>query len=52
MEKEKKGHTPSEITDAANQVKIVAEMSTDEEMREGLEEQKMNDGYPGSCGGV
>lgn len=32
------------------EVKVVAEMPNDDEMREGLEEQKKNDGYPDSCG--
>jgi hypothetical protein len=32
------------------QVKVVAEMPEDEEMRDKLEETKEHDGYPGSCG--
>jgi hypothetical protein len=32
------------------QVKVVAEMPDDEEMREHLQEMKEHDGYPGSCG--
>jgi hypothetical protein len=31
-------------------VKVVAEMSDDDEMRESLQEMKENDGYPESCG--
>ncbi|WP_197080949.1 hypothetical protein [Gordoniibacillus kamchatkensis] len=30
--------------------KLVAEAPSDEEMRGKLEEWRMNDGYPGSCG--
>jgi hypothetical protein len=30
-------------------VKLVAEMPGDEEMRQDLDEMKMNDGYQGSC---
>jgi hypothetical protein len=32
------------------QVKLVAEMPQDEEMRENLQNMKENDGFPGSCG--
>jgi hypothetical protein len=31
-------------------VKLVAEAPGDEEMRGRLDEMRMNDGYPGSCG--
>ncbi|MBB6678110.1 hypothetical protein H4Q31_12450 [Cohnella lubricantis] len=38
-------------TDEAKQTgKVVAEMPGDDEMRSRLEQQKKNDGYPGSCG--
>jgi hypothetical protein len=35
-----------------SQVKVVAEMPGDSEMRDQLQEAKENDGYPGSCGGL
>ncbi|HUC92132.1 MAG TPA: hypothetical protein VMS09_08905 [Paenibacillus sp.] len=33
-----------------NTAKVVAEMPDDNEMRSNLQQQKENDGYPGSCG--
>lgn len=32
-----------------DEVKVVAEMPEDSEMREELDEMKANDGFPGSC---
>jgi hypothetical protein len=32
--------------------KVVADLPSDPEMREHLEENQRQDGYPGSCGGV
>lgn len=34
------------------EVKIVAEMPEDQEIREHLKEMQENDGYKGSCGGL
>lgn len=34
----------------ANQPKIVAQMPEDPEIQKNLQQQKENDGYPGSCG--
>lgn len=46
MIESKKGH----VEFRQPEVKLVAEMPGDEEMRENLEEMKLNDGYEGSCG--
>ncbi len=37
---------------AARQPKVVAELPEDQEIREKLAEQRQNDGFPGSCGGL
>ncbi|WP_200961509.1 hypothetical protein [Paenibacillus sp. Soil522] len=41
-----------ETTDQVPEVKIVAEMPEDPEIREHLKEMQENDGYKGSCGGL
>ncbi|WP_158453679.1 hypothetical protein [Paenibacillus beijingensis] len=42
----------SETAGAQQEVKVVAEMPGDSEMREQLDEMQANDGFPGSCGGL
>jgi hypothetical protein len=42
----------NETTERVPEVKIVAEMPEDPEIREHLKEMQENDGYKGSCGGL
>lgn len=42
----------TESTGRRPEVKIVAEMPEDSEIREHLKEMQENDGYKGSCGGL
>lgn len=42
----------NETTGRRTEVKIVAEMPEDQEVREHLKEMQENDGYKGSCGGL
>lgn len=44
--------TETKSTGRRPEVKIVAEMPEDSEIREHLKEMQENDGYNGSCGGL